>query len=90
VEGWLRAQPDIVDAVVVPQQFSGTLRLVAVTVKSTSAHSSASPPLRIRLAEHLPEFMVPTVWHEIERMPLTPHGKIDRAAAAALVGVSLG
>jgi amino acid adenylation domain-containing protein len=89
VEGWLRAQADVVDAVVLPEPFAGTNRLVAVTVRSTTGSSAELPPLRTRLAEHLPAFMVPSVWHEIERMPLTAHGKIDRAAAAALVNVAL-
>ena len=88
VEGWLRAQPDVVNAVVLPERFAGTTRLVAVTVKSAADLSPVQPPLRTRLAEHLPAFMVPSVWHEIERMPLTAHGKIDRRAAAALVDVA--
>lgn len=87
VEGWLRAQPDVVDAVVVPERFGGTTRLVAIVVRSawTSADRSG---LRKRLAEHLPSYMVPSVWQEIDRMPLTAHGKIDRDAAAALAGAT--
>ena len=85
VEGWLRAQPDVVDAVVVPERFGGTTRLVAIVVKSART-SADRPGLRGRLAEHLPSYMVPSVWREIDRMPLTVNGKIDRDAAAALVG----
>jgi acyl-coenzyme A synthetase/AMP-(fatty) acid ligase/acyl carrier protein len=32
------------------------------------------------LKNKLPEFMIPTLWMELERMPLTPNGKIDRRA----------
>ena len=87
VEGWLRAQSDVVDAVVVPEAFGGTTRLVAIVVKSSRSPGDR-PALRKRLAEHLPSYMVPSVWREIDRMPLTVNGKIDRAAAAAAVGVA--
>ena len=89
VEGWLRSEPDVVDAVVLPEEFAGTTRLVAVVVRSGPGvtNTRALPALRTRLAEHVPTYMVPSLWHEVERIPLTPNGKIDRAAAAALTGV---
>lgn len=36
--------------------------------------------LRKALKEKLPEYMVPTVYRKLEAMPLTRHGKIDKAA----------
>ena len=36
--------------------------------------------LRNRLKETLPDYMVPTVFVEIEKIPLTPNGKVDRKA----------
>jgi amino acid adenylation domain-containing protein len=84
VEGWLRAQPDVVDAVVVPEPFAGTTRLVALVLRSNQS-GPAAQPLRVRLAEHLPSYMIPAVWREIPRIPLTANGKIDRAAAAKLI-----
>lgn len=88
VEGWLRAQPDVVDAVVLAEPFAGTIRLVAATVRSVQKGSREPSSLKTRLAERLPAYMIPTLWHEIERMPLTTNGKIDRAAVAVLVGVT--
>ncbi len=36
------------------------------------------PGLRAFLREHLPQYMVPAVLVGLERMPLTPNGKVDR------------
>ena len=36
--------------------------------------------LRSHLARLLPDYMIPTVWVSLDRLPLTPSGKIDRQA----------
>ena len=36
--------------------------------------------LGAHLAEHLPDYMVPAQWLALERMPLSPNGKLDRKA----------
>ncbi|MFV0473267.1 MAG: MupA/Atu3671 family FMN-dependent luciferase-like monooxygenase [Pikeienuella sp.] len=49
----------------------------------TPARAGAAPEagaLREALAAHLPEFMVPAQVMVLDRMPLTPNGKIDRKA----------
>ncbi len=60
-------------------QDSGETRLVAYIVPVANAHLSADELHRF-LAEHLPEYMVPSAFVTIPSLPLTAHGKVDRAA----------
>jgi acyl carrier protein len=39
-----------------------------------------SRELRIHLGQHLPDYMVPGVFVFLERLPMTPNGKVDRSA----------
>jgi len=61
---------------------SGELRLIAYIVMKAGADLRISE-LRNSLAEHLPEHMVPSKFVKIARLPLTTHGKVDRAALPA-------
>ncbi len=54
-------------------------RLVAVIVGSNGGHVDASA-LREFCQQRLPSYMVPQVFSEIDAMPKTPAGKIDRRA----------
>jgi amino acid adenylation domain-containing protein len=74
----LAGHPAVTDAVVVAQPGAAGPHLVGyVTGPLTSG--SDPPDLRAYLAERLPSFMVPSIIVPLERMPLTPSGKIDRA-----------
>ncbi|MBZ0256695.1 amino acid adenylation domain-containing protein, partial [bacterium] len=58
-------------------------RLTSVGTKELVAYYSTRRPvaeaqLRERLAEGLPDYMVPSRWIELERLPLNRNGKIDR------------
>jgi amino acid adenylation domain-containing protein len=54
-------------------------QLVAYLVRHPGAEVPADA-LRRHLAERLPLFMVPVAFVDLEALPLTPHGKLDRAA----------
>nr|WP_264085189.1 non-ribosomal peptide synthetase [Kibdelosporangium phytohabitans] len=74
VESALLAQPGVSGAVVVADEHEslGT-RLVAYVAGVTAG-------LHEQLSRSLPEHMVPSVFVELESFPLTPNGKINRAA----------
>ena len=51
---------------------------IAVAYRSDDGNDVPAADARRRLAEHLPEYMVPTLFVRVDRFELTPNGKIDR------------
>ncbi|MHB8911605.1 MAG: type I polyketide synthase, partial [Lysobacter sp.] len=70
-------------AVVAQTDEAGGKRLVAYFV-ATAAEVGSAPPsapsLRAHLAATLPEFMVPARYLQLDRLPVTANGKLDRRA----------
>ena len=78
VEVALREHPMVKDAVVVAREDApGDKRLVAYVVAEGKA-SPSSVELREFLSAALPAYMVPTAFVVLDKMPLTPSGKLDR------------
>ncbi|GAA1352273.1 non-ribosomal peptide synthetase [Saccharothrix algeriensis] len=75
VEAALLATGEVREAVVVPRDE----RLVAYLVPERRS-ADLWARLRARLAERLPEYMVPAAAVLLDAFPLTPNGKTDRAA----------
>lgn len=61
---------------------SGEKRLVAYIITMPGAQVTLSS-LQELLRVHLPDYMVPAVFVRLDTLPLTPHGKVDRAALPA-------
>ncbi|HEX7241692.1 MAG TPA: condensation domain-containing protein, partial [Longimicrobiaceae bacterium] len=79
IEGALRRSEGVADCVVVARgEVPGEKRLVAYVVGDVEAEV-----LREHLRRELPEYMVPAVLVPLERLPLTPSGKLDRRALPA-------
>jgi amino acid adenylation domain-containing protein len=69
-------------AVVARELVPGDLRLVGYVVLRPGAAATPAE-LRSWCASHLAEYQVPTVIMPMERLPLTPSGKVDRRALPA-------
>jgi amino acid adenylation domain-containing protein len=66
-------------AVILREDNPGSPRLVAYYVEEPG-HSGSDERLREALADDLPDYMIPTAWVRLERLPVSPNGKLDRAA----------
>jgi len=76
----LHRHPDIHASVVVAREDTpGERRLVAYVVPNAESDLRYTG-LRDFLRDFLPEYMIPAAFVRIDALPLTPHGKIDRAA----------
>ncbi len=82
IETRLGQQEGVRERVVVAREDTpGDVRLVAYMVPEKDPLSDDD--LRESLREHLPDFMVPSLFVELDRFPQTPNGKIDRKALPA-------
>ncbi len=87
IEAALTAHDSVKDAVVVARQTAaGDKRLVAYVVGQLDADA-----LRAHLGRSLPDYMLPAAFVQLDALPLTANGKVDRKALpepdlAALAG----
>ncbi|WP_420127100.1 amino acid adenylation domain-containing protein [Longimicrobium sp.] len=79
VEAAMAAYPGVREArVMMREDQPGDKRLVAYVVGEVETDA-----LREHLRESLPEYMVPQAFVPVDRIPLTPNGKLDRRALPA-------
>ena len=84
IEHVLVEHPDVQAAVVLARDdLGGEARLVAHIVAADRREPEVSE-LRDFLKTRLPEYMIPTGFIFLERVPLTTHGKVDRPALVAI------
>ncbi len=87
IEAVLRHHPAIHDAVVVARSdHRGHQNLVAYLVPIHDIPPSL-PSIREHLRASLPEYMVPSAFVPVDAIPLSPNGKVDRAALPVPVPV---
>ncbi|RPI95737.1 MAG: amino acid adenylation domain-containing protein, partial [Chloroflexi bacterium] len=84
IEAALAALPEVREVVVLAREDTpGDKRLVAYLVAQREHELPETSVLRSKLAQSLPEYMVPAHFISLEQLPLTPNGKIDRRALPA-------
>ncbi len=80
IEAELAAHPAVRQALVMAREASpGDARLVAYLAFHAGQDLTASD-VRRHLRQRLPDYMIPSIVVGVAAMPLTPNGKIDRAA----------
>lgn len=78
IENTIRGFPGVADCIVVVKRYSeSVILIVAYLVERTALDRDR---LKNHLKERLPEYMVPSHFERIDRIPLTATGKADRKA----------
>jgi amino acid adenylation domain-containing protein len=83
IEAALTRHEAVGEAAVTVQERAGNKFLAAYLTKVTEnsiSHSDLLDSLKDFLKKHLPDYMIPSSFTMLEKMPLTPNGKIDRKA----------
>ncbi|MGA2802168.1 MAG: amino acid adenylation domain-containing protein [Verrucomicrobiota bacterium] len=83
IESVLRQHSGVNDAAVITWEDKAGDKQLAGYVVGKEMAGPGDQELRRHVREKLPEYMVPSVFVMLERIPLTPNGKVDRKALPA-------
>jgi D-alanine--poly(phosphoribitol) ligase subunit 1 len=90
MEANLHALSEVADAVVLPVEKLGKVDSLAAFIvlagEKQGSDFEVAARLKTRLGERLPAYMIPRKFVFLEAFPMTPNGKADRRALAALLG----
>jgi len=84
IEAALQDLDSIKQAVVLARPVNGNMQLVAFIVPAADKNPLSSADLKQTLAAGLPDYMIPAVFVPLAQIPVTPGGKLDRAALMQL------
>ena len=80
IEAALNAHPAVRESVVMAREDAGGDRRLIAYLSAESSPESSTGKIRRFLKDLLPEYMIPSSFVFLDTFPLTPNGKIDRAA----------
>ena len=83
IETELKTHPQVRDAIVTVREDGPGGRYLAAYVVPSEGAAIDADELRAWLGHRLPDYMIPTAFVEMDAMPLTANGKIDRSALPA-------
>ncbi|GIJ29220.1 hypothetical protein Vqi01_43820 [Micromonospora qiuiae] len=83
LEGVLREQPGVADAAAAVHRFGAEDQRLVGYVRPQPGAVVDPVALRGRLAELLPDYLVPVAVLTLDELPLSPNGKLDRGALPA-------
>lgn len=79
IEAALSQHESVQESIVIAKQYSPTDRRLVAYVVGKPDHRASVDQLRSFLKEMIPNYMVPSVFILLDKMPLTSHGKTDRS-----------
>jgi amino acid adenylation domain-containing protein len=80
IEAVLARHPAVAEVAVMAREYSALDKRLVAYVRYAAGGQLTSTELRRYLREFLPDYMIPQLLVEVDAMPLTPNGKIDRKA----------
>lgn len=83
IEATLAQHKAVREAVVIAVADGGTQRLIAYVVPPEGMAAPSTTELRTFLAGKLPDYMIPSAFVALPALPISPTGKVDRAALPA-------
>jgi amino acid adenylation domain-containing protein len=83
IDVWLRAWGRLRENVTVPRETAQGKQLVCYAVPENGAGLPSPEEFQSYLRDKLPEYMVPSIFVALSRLPLTSNGKLDRKALPA-------
>ncbi|WP_216214814.1 amino acid adenylation domain-containing protein [Amycolatopsis aidingensis] len=84
IETAIGSHPEVLDSAVCVVETASGPELAACLVCVDPGSDALADSVKERLRAILPAYMVPRMYLPVDRLPLTPSGKLDRSAVAAL------